>query len=84
MAFELPQFLQDQERSTQVLRQIEKLRKVVIQLNEVKIDVNVIYSEITSDVDSDQDLIDLATSFNNGMNGTTYNDFITWLDGVVN
>lgn len=84
MAFALPQFIQDQGRSDDILRQITKLQKIVIQLNEIKTAVNIIHSDIAGDAESDVDLLALAVSFNNGMNGATYNDFITWLDGIVN
>ena len=60
------------------------MKRVVNQLNEVKIDINLIFSEVTGDVDSDQELIDFATTLNTAANGVTYNDFITWLNNAVN
>jgi len=84
MAFEIPQFMQDRDRGAEIAREIEKLRRVVKQLNEVKVNLGLIYTAITDDASSAAELVAFATTLNTAANGNTYNDFITWLNSAVN
>jgi len=84
MAFEIPQQMQEQTRGVEITRQIDKLRRVVRQLEEVKVALLAVYEEVDNDVDSEQWLIDFSTTLRNAANGATYNDFLTWLDSAVN
>ena len=84
MAFEQPQQMQDQDRSLEVARQIDKLKRVVKQLDEVKVVLLAIYEEVDNDVDSPQWLIDYSTALRNAANGANYTDFRNWLNNAVN
>ena len=85
MGFIRPQAYEEQDRMDRVMSLEKRLKGYYTQLMEIKTLAEAIKTEVDADGDSTQDMIDLANTANNFVNGATYTDFTTSLfNNIVN